>query len=72
MTNDTVPHENGVADQAAIAAIAGATDASLETSSSEEPAPPKPPSFDDLGLHRDAERARFARYCARFDVPAEA
>jgi hypothetical protein len=28
--------------------------------------------FDHLGLDRDAERARFARYCARFDVPAEA
>ncbi len=29
-------------------------------------------SFDDLGLDRDAERARFARYCDRFGVPAEA
>jgi len=28
-------------------------------------------SFDDLGLDRDAERARFSRYQSRFDVPTE-
>ena len=29
-------------------------------------------SFDDLGLDRDVERGRFARYQARFAVPEEA
>jgi hypothetical protein len=28
-------------------------------------------SFDDLGLDRETERARFARYAAAFDVPTE-
>jgi hypothetical protein len=28
-------------------------------------------SFDDLGLSRDAERKRFARYQQRFGVPDE-
>lgn len=28
-------------------------------------------SFDDLGLDRDVERTRFARYQSRFDVPTE-
>ena len=28
-------------------------------------------SFDDLRLDRDAERAKFARYQARFQVPEE-
>ncbi|MCW5806563.1 MAG: DEAD/DEAH box helicase, partial [Deltaproteobacteria bacterium] len=68
MTNETAPHENGVVDPAAIAAIAaentsheqpaaapeGAATAAAEP---EVPAEPKPPSFDDLGLHPDIKLA---------------
>ena len=54
MTNGTTPTENGVADAAAmLAAITTDTTAAL----SETPAEPKPPSFDDLGLHPDVKQA---------------
>ena len=55
MTNETVPHENGVADQAAIAALTAAETTSATTP--EVPAPPKPPSFDDMDLHPDIRQA---------------
>src|SRR3569623_255553 len=53
MTKGTTPTENGVADAAAmIAALNPTTD-----STSEIPAEPKAPSFDDLGLHPDVKAA---------------
>ncbi len=55
MTNETALHENGVADQAAIAALTAAETASATTP--ETPPEPKPPSFDDLGLHPDIKQA---------------
>src|ERR1700712_461311 len=68
MTNDTESHQNGVTDDAAIAATTpGATDATAdaEVSPTTAPAsaaapdvvaaPPTPPSFDDLGLHPDVK-----------------
>ena len=69
MTIDTVPHENGVADD--LAAIPTDTSTTLSTTEpipslvteSPEPAPPAepaepaPPSFDDLGLHPDVKLA---------------
>ena len=51
MTNGTTPTENGVADAAAmIAALNPTTDTTSDIS-----AEPKPPSFDDLGLHPDVK-----------------
>jgi ATP-dependent RNA helicase DeaD len=55
MTNETMPHENGVADQAAIAALTAAETTSATTP--EVPAPPKLPSFDDMDLHPDIRQA---------------
>src|SRR5689334_13434345 len=53
MTNGTTPTENGVADAAAmIAAITTDT-----TATASEQTEPKPPSFDDLGLHPDVKLA---------------
>jgi ATP-dependent RNA helicase DeaD len=53
MTNGTMPTENGVADEAAIAAQMTTT----ATTDTETPSEPKPPSFDDLGLHPDVKLA---------------
>jgi len=55
MTNETAPHENGVADHAAIAAITS-TAAETATETPSEPAA-RAPSFDDLGLHPDVKLA---------------
>ncbi|HEU4611252.1 MAG TPA: DEAD/DEAH box helicase, partial [Kofleriaceae bacterium] len=62
MTNDTTPTENGAADVAMLAAIQNdTTTASTSDSSAEaaqaEAAEPKPPSFDDMGLHPDVKQA---------------
>ncbi len=56
MTNETVPHENGVADQAAIAALTAAETPTTE-STVEAPPEPKPPSFADFDLHPDIRQA---------------
>ena len=56
MTNETVPHENGVADQAAIAALTAAETTATEPAAP-EPAEPKPPSFSDFDLHPDIRQA---------------
>jgi ATP-dependent RNA helicase DeaD len=58
MTNETAPHENGVADQAAIAALTVA-DATATTTESivEAPEEPKLPSFNDFELHPDIRQA---------------
>jgi len=65
MTNDTTPHQEGVADAAISAAlttvesikdaVTGAIEAVTGGEIAEEAAPvePKPPSFEDLGLHPD-------------------
>ncbi|HEX4454363.1 MAG TPA: DEAD/DEAH box helicase [Kofleriaceae bacterium] len=60
MTNDTIPSaENGASENNGaamlIAAIADTTATSSDLTS--EPAEPKPPSFDDLGLHPDVKQA---------------
>ncbi len=57
MTNGTEPTENGVAD--ASQAVLAATITSTPTTELAEPAPaePKPPSFDDFGLHPDVKQA---------------
>src|SRR4051812_22839347 len=52
MTNETEPHQNGVADQAAIAALTAA-----ETTEAAPPAEPKLPSFADFDLHPDIRQA---------------
>src|SRR5262245_40504653 len=59
MTNDTTPTENGAADVAMLAAIQNDTTASTSDISAEPAAEaePKPPSFDDLGLHPDVKQA---------------
>src|SRR5689334_11613503 len=54
MTNDTTPTENGVADAAMLAAQISTNETLAST---ETPAEPKPPSFDDLGLHPDVKQA---------------
>ena len=57
MTNETAPHENGVADQAAIAALTAA-EPSTTDSTIEAPAEPvKLPSFADFDLHSDIRQA---------------
>jgi len=55
MTNETLPHENGVADQAAIAALTAA-EPTTETAA-EAPPEPKAPSFADFDLHSDIRQA---------------
>ena len=55
MTNETVPHQNGVADEAAIAALTAAE--TTTTSSETETNEPKPPSFNDFDLHQDIRQA---------------
>ena len=67
MTNDTAPHQNGVAeDLAALAAVPPTAEPAdpAEPAAVTEPAvsdlPPAPaalPSFDDLGLHPDVKQA---------------
>ena len=66
MTNDTAPHQNGVAeDPAALAAVPPPTETAeatetatvAEPPAAEPPAPPALPSFDDLGLHPDVKLA---------------
>src|SRR5450755_376377 len=54
MTNGTTPTENGAADAAAL--IAAMTTDTIETTT-EVAVEPKPPSFDDLGLHPDVKLA---------------
>ena len=73
MTNETAPHENGVVDPAAMAAITVDPPASEQPPAAPEvteeapagdapvveavPEEPKPPSFDDMGLHPDMRLA---------------
>ncbi len=59
MTNETELHANGAADEAAtIAAITAETSTPTEVITEPEvPAEPKPPSFDDIGLHPDVKLA---------------
>jgi len=60
MTNETTPTGNGAADAAAIMAASMSTEQTESSSSEaavEAPAEPKPPSFDDLGLHPDVKLA---------------
>ena len=69
MTNETAPHDNSVADDPAATIAASIVDTGTspvvteDIISSEaaglplEPAEPKLPSFDDLGLHPDVKLA---------------
>src|SRR5438552_2897554 len=54
MTNGTTPTENGSADAAAQMVAAMTTET---IAAQPEPSEPKPPSFDDLGLHPDVKLA---------------
>ncbi|HUS27177.1 MAG TPA: DEAD/DEAH box helicase, partial [Kofleriaceae bacterium] len=54
MTNDTTPTENVSADAAALVA---AMQTETTEATSDTPVEPKPPSFDDLGLHPDVKQA---------------
>ncbi len=57
MTTETAPHENGVADQAAIAALTAAEPTTTETATEAAPPEPKPPTFADFDLHPDIRQA---------------
>ncbi|MBA3542423.1 MAG: DEAD/DEAH box helicase, partial [Deltaproteobacteria bacterium] len=51
------PHENGVADETAIAAVTAELLSASPTTEPAADAPPAPPTFDDLGLHPDVKQA---------------
>src|SRR3954453_6971406 len=55
MTNGTTPTENGVEDAASTMVPAAITNETPGSTS--EPSEPKPPSWDDMGLHPDVKHA---------------
>jgi len=55
MTNDTTPTGSESADAAAL--LAAMQTETTESASEAAPSEPKPPSFDDLGLHPDVKQA---------------
>ena len=65
MTNDTVPHHNGVAEEPAAPAATPPTTEIAAAPPADPIAPaedavaaePAPPSFDDMGLHPDVKLA---------------